>query len=217
MANNLIRVIESVMSGHTFSSPEERIVVSCVTYKYIEALNSSGANNDLRQLVMSYAGNIKNKVIGLKNKYISYDEMINTVKTKGKTLFTQFNTGDIDEIYKLYLNQTVIKPFDVYNFDPSMYKITKLLSYKEREKLLKVHRDVVCPIIKYYMNMYNIPPSCMEVISAITEDGACGKEIVFGIKGISSYKILNDIKTKSIFINYYSATTKGEYVRIVLK
>ena len=35
MANNLIRVIESVMSSHTFSSPEERIVVSCVTYKYI--------------------------------------------------------------------------------------------------------------------------------------------------------------------------------------
>lgn len=190
----------------------------CIIYKYVEAISrqNTSVNNSISQLVSSYAGNVINQVEALKGKYVSYNLMLQETERIGKNNFYEYIDEDVQKIYTLYLDKTLLDFFSIKYFRQSMYKITNL-THKEYQKLQKIHKDLMVPICLYYMEYYGIPDSAMEIYSVKqTADDVIGNEIVFSIQSIAPSRVVADIKTGKLLLDFnnYNVEVYGNYVRI---
>ena len=217
MNNSLKKVVYDEVSKKVKDADLQKIV-GCITYKYASSsLNVySNASSTTRSLVESFVPKIKEEIVSLQNQYLSYNLMMKEVKKIKKNNFSLYNDSEIDSIYKIYLNKTRIVPFNPYSFDPSMYKVTNLST---KDSLKSIHQNVMKNIALYYMNKYNILPEQVEIISAETDDGIIGKEIIFGIKNISPAIIYNDYRKNVFHINgyVYSFDIDGLYIKMIIK
>jgi hypothetical protein len=173
--------------------------------------------NSISSLVQSYAGGIIDKVLNLKSKYLSYNLMLQEIQRINKSSFYDFDDDDLNKIYQLYLNKTLLSKFNIDDFQQSMYKITDL-THKEYKKLNIIHYNIMVPICLYYIENYNIKASDLEVLSVKQTDGdIIGNEIIFAIQNISPSRILSDIKHHKINIEYQNISVQGNMVRLILK
>ena len=216
--NSLLRSIVYDEVSKRVKDADLQKIVACITYKYVSAsLNVyNNASSTTRSLVESFVPKIKEEIISLQNQYLSYNLMMKEIKKIKKQNFSVYNDSEINSVYKLYMNKTKIVPFNPYTYDPAMYKVTKLSAV---DALKNIHQNIMKNIALYYMNKYNILPEQVEIISAETDDGIIGKEIIFGIKNISPAIIYNDYRKNVFHINkyIYSFDIDGLYVKMILK
>lgn len=205
--------------GSTDLSLYEKQMCECVLYNYINQIlkANQSVKNSISSLVQSYAGGIIDKVLNLKSKYLSYNLMLQEIQRINKSSFYDFDDDDLNTIYQLYLNKTLLSKFDTDNFQQSMYKITDL-THKEYKKLNIIHYNIMVPICLYYIENYNIKASDLEIFSVKQTDGdIIGNEIIFAIQNISPSRILSDIKHHKINIEYQNILVQGNMVRLILK
>jgi hypothetical protein len=217
MNKTLQIAIENTLVGDNLNK-NEKLMTSCVLYKYIiDILENKNNTNSILSLVKSYAGNILNRVLSLKNTYLSYNLMFNEVNLINKDSFYSYTDADVQKVYHLYLDKTKISPFSILHFDQSMYKINNL-THSEYQRLEEVHKNYIAPICLFYKSNSNISENEMEIYSVkkYPEDIICN-EIIFHINSISSYRIVNDIKTKKILLpKYYAIESDGVFVKLTL-
>ena len=200
-------------------NPDDKIMVSCVLYKYIQNILQSSNDqykNTANELVTSYITHIYDKIMTLKERFISYELMKNAISNINKKNFFQYTDDDVNTIYDLYLNKTKIENFSIYSFKQAMYKIQNL-SHKEYLKLSKIHKNIMIPICLYYINKYSISDEDLKIYSVKRyESDDIGSEIIFYIKNIPSSKIVSDIKNRNITIDFKSIKVYGDYVSLML-
>ena len=205
------------MMSVSCNSEYERIAISCVLYKYLMSLTDiyEDKRGNLNQLVKSYKGMIVEKVQNMKNVYISYDLMIKHIMRNKKESFYNYMLSDIEEVYEIYLNKIKVVPFSNTYFSQYMYKVLNLIRYQYIE-LNRIHNEIITQIVEYYIDKNEINPNQMQIYDAEGAPDFPGKEILFNIEGISNAIILRDIKKRNIDINYYSVSTYGNYIKLLL-
>jgi hypothetical protein len=215
--SNLKRGIYDGLFPVSFESNTDKLIVSCLLYDFIKrSISAEGDNeNTIKTTARNYAENYKNIIAEFKKKFISYTIMVRRIENYNKESFLQFSEKEINEIVQLYQDRTQLIPFSINNFSQYMYRIANM-NYSQYQKLSQNHFDVMAPIIRYYMDNYNLNDSDLEVFDAEVYPGNPGKGILFSIKDITPSKIINDIKSNNIIIKYYSLAVVQNYVKIVL-
>lgn len=200
----------------TFADSTERLMVCCILYKFMMqlVLNNDAEANNMKATASSYMNLYRDKVQKLNGTYISYKVMRNIIINSGYTNFLYFSENLINEVYEAYTDHTRIEKFAVHSFSQYMYQIRNL-NYKQHQRLSRIHYNTMAPIAKYYYDKYGISPTCLQISNAEGIEDNPGKEIIFMISGVSSSKILADLVSRKINSDYYSATIKGDYVRLV--
>lgn len=217
MNKNLQYAIDRVLHKYSTNIYEQQ-VYGCVLYRYLynTIQYNNNVKNTLASLVESYSGHVVNKVNSLKNKYLSYNLMVLEAQRIGKNTFMQYGDSDVQKIYNYYLDKTKLDPFSIKKFTQSMYKITNL-TQKEYRKLLTIHKNIMIPICLFYIQESNILEDSLEIYSVKQEnEEIIGNEILFYIKGISSSRVVSDIKNGHIPITYHSVQVDGTNVKLLL-
>jgi hypothetical protein len=214
---NLKRGIYDALLSLKFDSNEDKIIISCLLFDFVKNIisNENDNENTIKELAKNYAENYRNILSEFKKKFVSYTVMIRRIAEYNKDVFISLTDKQINEIIALYRDKTQLIPFSINNFSQYMYKILTL-SFKGYGKLSENHFKVISPIIRYYIDNYNLSESDLEIFDAELFPSNPGKGILFGIKGITPSKIVNDIKQNRIIIDYYSIETFKNYVKIIL-
>jgi hypothetical protein len=214
---NLKRGIYDALLSLKFDSNEDKIIISCLLFDFVKNIisNENDNENTIKELAKNYAENYRNILSEFKKKFVSYTVMIRRIAEYNKDVFISLTDKQINEIIALYRDKTQLIPFSINNFSQYMYKILTL-SFKGYGKLSENHFKVISPIIRYYIDNYNLSESDLEIFDAELFPSNPGKGILFNIKGINPSKIVNDIKQNRIIIDYYSVETFKNYVKIIL-
>jgi len=214
---NLKRGIYDALLSLKFDSNEDKIIISCLLFDFVKNIisNENDNENTIKELAKNYAENYRNILSEFKKKFVSYTVMIRRIAEYNKDVFISLTDKQINEIIALYRDKTQLIPFSINNFSQYMYKILTL-SFKGYGKLSENHFKVISPIIRYYIDNYNLSESDLEIFDAELFPSNPGKGILFSIKGINPSKIVNDIKQNRIIIDYYSVETFKNYVKIIL-
>jgi hypothetical protein len=201
-----------------FKSNTDKLIASCLLYDYIKRIlvNENDVSNSMRLLVQSYAPSYKNIIETFKSRFVSYVIMFRTIESYKKPVFTDFTDFEIRTIVDYYQNRAEIVKFSTTYFSQYMYKIVNMKKH-QYDKLSETHFSVMVPIIKYYMDNYQLSQTDLEVEDAEFYPSNPGKEITFGINGISPARVVSDIKSGNISINYYDIDIYQQYVKIVIK
>ena len=194
----------------------ELLATEILFYKYIVYLTSTDdANrNNTNALIDSYVASYKNKFIELKQNYTSYLEIILFLKKINGTNLLSVKESEIDEVYKIYKESRLIEKFNIHSFNETVYNVNQV-DNGAYAYLRKIHYNVMVPIIKYYMKVYNLDQSAMKIISATEASGNPGKKVIFYIDGIPSTRVFSDIVGHKFPIKYVSAELKFPHVEIV--
>ena len=194
----------------------ELLATEILFYKYIVYLTSTDdANrNNTNALIDSYVASYKNKFIELKQNYTSYLEIILFLKKINGTNLLSVKESEIDEVYKIYKESRLIEKFNIHSFNETVYNVNQV-DNDAYVYLRKIHYNVMVPIIKYYMKVYNLDQSAMKIISATEASGNPGKKVIFYIDGIPSTRVFSDIVGHKFPIKYVSAELKFPHVEIV--
>lgn len=198
------------------------VLIGLLTYKIIETMNTnmSGYSNNIESLVKTYCNSYSDIVGNFKNKYASYQLIEDYIEKKSLFSILTCSTEDINEIYTLYQDKTLIEVFSIHRFSQSMYNIVGL-SMSQYNELSKYHYDIFVPIAKHYMNVYGVKPEDITLVcnNGDIEDGNPQREILMKINNIPGSKIIADIKTAVINVGRYIYSLKlaEPYVYFILK
>jgi hypothetical protein len=214
--NDLKRGVYETLLLEPFDDNIDRLIVSCVLYTHLEKVISleNKNQNTTKQLAQSYSQIFISNFLEYKSVAVGYNLIRQTIIGYRKNSFLDFLSSQIEEVKKLYENKTRIVPFSISKFSQYMYKVGKI-SHPNYIRLADIHQDIMIPIAKFYINSYKIDPSDLEILTAEDYAPTPGRVIIFKIKDITTAKIVNDIKTRKIPVNYYNVETFGEYVKII--
>lgn len=192
----------------------ERCAIECITYTYISALLDSSTSNDASSLISLYASKLKAAFLNTSGTYVSYNNVINYLKTYNLTNLLVLNDDQIDEVSTLYADTTKLVAFSVLSFDPLMYGVENLNS-TQLSYLQQVHFNVISKIIEYYHDIYGVNYSALKVeIDSAAIDNP-GKIIDFYIDGIDSSRVYADIIKKTVYIDYYKVRCIYPKIQII--
>jgi len=216
--SNIKKGVYEGLAAVPFDNNNNRLIVSCLLYDYIKrVIGSEDQNkNNVKSLVNSYAGIYKDQLTAFSNKFVSYNIMVRTVESFEKNSFLEFTEREIYSIIDYYKNRTELIKFSTTFFSQYMYKIVDM-RYNQYQRLSDIHFNVMVPIIKFYMSNNGLNSEDLEIFDAEVYKDNPGKEILFGVKGISSTRVVSDIKTNKIIIDYYKVDIYGQYVKITTK
>jgi hypothetical protein len=202
----------------TFDSNVDKLITSCLLYDYTKKVlaRENDISNNVRGLVESYTSSYKNILENFKSRFISYTIMVRTIESYRKNVFTDFTESEINAILEYYQNRAEIAQFSTTYFSQYMYKIVNM-KQNLYTKLSETHFTVMVPIIKYYMDNFGLNQSNLEIFDAEVYLQKPGKEILFGIKGISPARVVADITSGNIAITYQDIGIVDQYVKIVIK
>lgn len=217
MNNSLKNAIYQNSHKLSFNSNQEKIFCSCVIYKVISNFieTSDRLRNSINSTIQSYQDKIIEQIKSYKNSYVSYSLMEDEVNAINKKNFFNYNDYDINRVYQKYLIKNKIIEFDLNYFAPEMYN-TVGLSIDESKYAEYVHKEIMGPIIKYFINNYNITSKDISIQSAKLSDIPF-KKIKFKIKDIYPSMIKTLIKTNQINIKYIDCEIDGDYFIILTK
>jgi hypothetical protein len=219
--SNLQKNVYDVTRKVEFEDEIDRMIVSCILFFFIKSIiSSSNANSSTsKELAEAYLTTFKSKLEEMKEKYVSYNIMRKKISNFGKESFLSFSYREINEIEKLYEEKTEIKKFSTNHFSQFMYK-TSNLNFSQNNRLSNIHFLIMSPIIKFYVNKEkDLSVEDLNIYSIYHIVDNPGKSIIFGINGISSSKILSDLKRKIIGIEeyLYKINLFDEYIEIFIK
>jgi hypothetical protein len=218
---NISNVKKGVYEGlitTNFPSNADRLIVSCLLYDYTKKIleNEDKNKNNVKRLVASYAEIYKDQLGVFKEKFVSYIIMVRTIESFRKETFLEFTESEIYQIIDYYKNRTELVKFSITSFSQYMYKIINL-KYDQYQRLSNIHFNIMVPIIKFYMDNNGLSAQDLEIFDAEVYKDNPGKEILFGVKGINPTRVVSDIKTNNILIDYYKVETYDSYVKIINK
>ena len=170
--NNLKGQINSWLKTVKFDNSENNattnsIITGCLLYELISsALSSNTAyENNVSTLLNNYGKQLKSSAENMQSTYISYDEIQNNLTLWGYTSFSQLSLGNIEKILALTKNKSTIEAFNTEWFSPRMYRVEYLGNVK-CERLSKIHRLIMTPIVKYAAENYGSKQKDVSIISA---------------------------------------------------
>jgi hypothetical protein len=215
MINSIIKGIHDSLVKVKIEDNTDRIIVSCLLYDYIKrvVVSEDKNKNNIRNLASSYAKLFSDNLKSFKETYVSYSVMRRSVEDFNKTSFLQYSESEINRINELYKNKTRSVQFSTTYFSQYMYKVVNL-KYHQYVRLSSIHFDVMVPIMKFYIDSYDMKAKDMEIFDAELFLGNPGKVVLFGIKDISSQRIVKDILSNNININYYKIEISDDLVKI---
>jgi len=209
--------VSNSLASVTFDSVTDKVIASCLLYNYVKLVMETESGNDAAAIASAYAINFKGVVSSLASSYISYSVMKSKIEnTFKKTTFLSLTDDEIAIILSLYSNKREIVPFSTKRFSQFMYNETDL-SLRQYNNLRNIHYNSMSLLIKYYVDTYGNSESDMHIISADVYPSNPGKGIIFVIDNILPSKIVSDIKTGIIPLDYYEVKTYGNYVKIIFK
>lgn len=216
--SNIKRIAYENMLNQEFDSYIDRIISTCLLYDYLYSLVSSDNSYEskVKQVAKSYSKLYKGTVAKLKSTYISYVIMKKKIISFGKDSFLELSVDQIQTIVDLYKDKTKIVSFSIGTFSQYMYKISKM-DYVFFQRLSKIHKDVMSPIMKHYIDSNSLKETDLEVYDAEVNPDAPGKIILFTINGVPSSRVASDISSRRIYIDYKSISVQGNYVKITTK
>lgn len=202
--SNIKTAIVAKFNNNTNLDNYEKIATEIILYKFILSFiqqNPDYANN-ISSVVQTYSGSFKTKFSDLKNKYNSYSVIINFLKKIDANNLLAITESNIDAVYEYYCNGKEITEFDTGSFNPEMYNIYGSIDSKTYKYLYKVHYNILCPLIKYYMKFYGKTASDMKIIDSNESNNNIGKKIEFYINGIPCSTIYADIMNSKFPFKY---------------
>ena len=153
----LLKAVNNAILKNQGESIGENILIGCVVYK--QCAKAMTLDNDMMtsmgKLADSYVSTFKNIIHNMKNVYVSYSVIMTKISQKGLKSFLNIDDRFLNEIYSLYLNKTMIKPFSLSMYSPNIYSIDDL-SWEQNERLRNIHYNVMVPLAKYYINKNGI-------------------------------------------------------------
>jgi len=214
--NDLKRGVHDALLTQTFDDYIDHLIVSCILYSHLEKIlaQENKNQNNSRQLAESYSQIFISNFIEYKSSAVAYNVIRATIQGYRKTSFLDFSSFQIEEIRKLYDNKTSIVPFSISKFSQYMYKIA-YIKHNDYNNLARIHSEVMIPIARFYMNEFNLDSEDLEILTAEDYTLAPGKVIIFSIKNIAPARVLNDIKTRKIPINYHSIEMLNTYIKLI--
>lgn len=195
------------------------IIAGSLLYELMQNLIASdnSYSNKVKSTMNQYLKTYKSIVEGLRKKYVSYSLMRSLIQDREYTSFLQITESDMNQVIEYYHNKTEITPFDVDDFKSSMYNIINL-SYSELLRLLQIHKNIMCPIIKYYYENYDVKSTDVEIYGINDVKGNPGKTIIFKIDNISNSKLMYDIMNSCGVSKYiYSVEPYYSYIKMIIK
>ena len=222
--NNLKGQINSWLKTVKFDNSENNavtnsIITGCLLYELISsALSSNTAyENNVSTLLNNYGKQLKSSAENMQSTYISYDEIQNNLTLWGYTSFSQLSLGNIEKILALTKNKSTIEAFSTEWFSPRMYRVEYLGNVK-CERLSKIHRLIMTPIVKYAAENYGSKQKDVSIISANGVNNNPGKEIEFRIKDVDNALLLYDINNSIGIMKYLNyAEISGKNIKISVK
>jgi hypothetical protein len=217
MINNIIKGIHDSLIKVQIEDNTDRLIVSCLLYDYIKRLIvvEDKNKNNIKTLASSYAKLFSDNLKSFKQTYVSYSVMRRNVEDFKKSSFLQYTEPEINQINELYKNKTRSVQFSSTYFSQYMYKVVNL-KYHQYVRLSNIHFNVMVPIIKFYMDSYDMKAKDLEIFDAELFLGNPGKVILFGIKDTPAQRVVRDILAKNINIDYYKIEVSDDLVKITI-
>lgn len=174
-------------------------------------------NTDAGAIINEYGNTFKNIAESLKGTYISYKLIYNEIVSWNIGSILEITAEKINKILPLYQQKEIVKEFSPNYFSQYMYNITGL-NDAELHNLEFVHGKIISPMMKYYINEFNITPKNISL--DVENIGFRGKIVYLAISGISNSKIMADIE-RDIFkikdyIYSYTLTSNG-FIKLIIK
>jgi hypothetical protein len=215
MINNIIKGIHDSLIKVQIEDNTDRLIVSCLLYDYIKRLIvvEDKNKNNIKTLASSYAKLFSDNLKSFKQTYVSYSVMRRNVEDFKKSSFLQYTEPEINQINELYKNKTRSVQFSSTYFSQYMYKVVNL-KYHQYVRLSNIHFNVMVPIIKFYMDSYDMKAKDLEIFDAELFLGNPGKVILFGIKDTPAQRVVRDILAKNINIDYYKIEVSDDLIKI---
>lgn len=220
LKDNVYRALEKQkFNGSDTVIKINKIIVGVVLFSTVDRIVELNSNykNSSSELVDSYIETIKGTVVGLNERYTTYKEIKNYIERKNISNFFNIKRTEISDILTLYNSRKNIPEFSTFSYTALMYGIDRIFDH-QNERLRKIHYNIICPIIKFYMNCENITEGDV-TISDVSADNNPGKEIKLAISGIQNGRIINDINSKKINISdfiYSLNITSDNFVKLVI-
>jgi len=207
---------------HSFSKRKsnydeyELLATEIIFYKYLTNFiaNNPDQANAISTLVSSYVSDYLYKFTELKNKYTSYLAIIYFLKNNNYNNILNIREPDIEHVYNIYKNSKLIEDFNPDKFSLSVYGINNV-DNNALPYLQNIHYNVLSPIIRYYMKLYNVPSSALKIVDSNSNEVNIGKRILFYIDGVPSSVIYSDIKGNKFPIKYYKLNIKFPNIEII--
>lgn len=183
------------------------ILAEVITYKSLTKITESdpGKLSTIFQLAGSLFTTTLSEINEHKDRYASYSDMKNyLIRNRFNNIesLINMNDGDINLIYKLYSDKTLIVNFNRSSFNPNMYSITQL-TQNQYTRCVNIHNNVMVPIIEYYVQEYGLKDSDMKILNSTEVHYNPMKVITFSINGVSAQQIYTDINRNRIQISKY--------------
>ena len=222
--NNLKGQINSWLKTVKFDNSENNattnsIITGCLLYELISsALSSNTAyENNVSALLNNYVKQLKSSAENMQSTYISYDEIQNNLTLWGYTSFSQLSLGNIEKILALTKNKSTIEAFNTEWFSPRMYRVEYLGNVK-CERLSKIHRLIMTPIVKYAAENYGSKQKDVSISAANGVSNEPGKEREVRIKDVDNALLLYDINNSIGIMKYLNyAEISGKNIKISVK
>jgi hypothetical protein len=218
--NNIKTGVVSSLISYPIEDNTDKLILGCLLYEYTENILAAEEKlqNNIRNVVDTYAPSFIKKLNELKISFVSYDLMRARIESFRKTNFLALTLKEIRQINVLYRDKTQIKPFSINYFSQYMYKIINVSDYYYK-KLSETHFNIMVPIVKFCMDTYGVADYDMEILSSLNYADKPGKDITFRVKGVDSATIITNIKQYKIPLkspdDFYSIKVNGNYVRLI--
>lgn len=220
-SSSLQKSIYRATASYSFSDNYDRLIISCVLYTFLSSIiaNDSSYASSAMSTAQSYISTYVSKLNVIKTTKISYSVMKTYIDKLNISSFLGYSRDNISDIQSMYEDTTEIVPFSSQYFSQYMYKVSNI-STTLYERLSNIHKLIMVPILRYYIDNYGAVDSDMDVYSA---DSAYtdnpGKEIIFSINNINAGTIASDIAANKQGIKRYIYKTMlyDEYIKITIK
>lgn len=214
---SLKSAIDRYFLSAKFDDGKEKLATKIILYKYLESMLtvSNERLNDAEALVNSYASQFTSKFTDTKNKYISYDKIMNYLDGIDETMLTELDDTDIETVYTYYCNKTAYVPFSAESFSPQMYGIDDI-SDNDMETLKSIHLSVMAPLDKYFNALYGTAETDMKIKSADSIPDNIGKVILFSINGIYPEKVYAGIRTSALSGLVNGCEVEYPYIKLTM-
>lgn len=177
---------------------EDKIILAALVINILDTYSNS--KQQTSSLISSCVKTYEGIVSTIRDKYVSYKEMIKLIRYNKVSDILHLTRDIINKIVSLYEIKQRILQFDLLRYDSGMYNIM-INNDEDNDRLRNTHFNIMVPIVNYYMKLYMIRES--DIFVEDSDIGMIGKSIKFGVSGIDSSVILGDIATDRIGIAKY--------------
>jgi hypothetical protein len=218
--NELKKGIVNAFLSNPLDDKTDELIISCLLYDFTKKIveNETNLENNVKLLAANYLPSFIKNLNEYKQSFIAYITMRETVESYKKDSFLQFTSEDITRINDLYKSRVQIKKFSTNYFSQYMYKLINISDYHYK-RLADIHKRIMTPIIKFYVDNYGLSDSDMEIYSSQEYLENPGKDILFSIKGIDPARVVNDVNFFRIPIkkpsDFFEIRVYKNYVRLI--